>query len=156
MSLSHRLKAAEYDRRLAAGLPVDHLAPVPDDDPIDDFTTPAKPILDLTDVLPSTDVIPLGVTSSGRATPGQGSAAMAGGLRSESRVDAQVGGIPVDSDEPTSASQIGARSRIECENCGGPCQIDLIDAINQTVSLSCLSCYHMFRVETQRSATSER
>ena len=27
MSLSQRLKAAEYDRRLAAGLPVDHLKP---------------------------------------------------------------------------------------------------------------------------------
>jgi hypothetical protein len=45
--------------------------------------------------------------------------------------------------------QVGARSRIECEQCGGPCQIDLIDAVNQTVSLSCLSCFHMFRVDAR-------
>jgi hypothetical protein len=151
MSLSQRLKAAEYDRRLAAGLPVDHLAPGPVDDPIEDFTRPAKPILDLTDVLSPADVIPIRATSPVPARPDDRSAPTNRDRPAEAGV-----ATPISSDELTPSSQIGARSRIECENCGGPCQIDLIDAINQTVSLSCLSCYHMFRVDTQRSATSER
>lgn len=38
-------------------------------------------------------------------------------------------------------------SDIVCPRCGGATQIDLFDQVHQTASLSCLTCFHMFRVE---------
>jgi len=38
-------------------------------------------------------------------------------------------------------------SPILCPRCGGATQIDLFDQVHQTTSLSCLTCFHMFRVE---------
>jgi len=129
MSLSQRLKAAEYDRRVAAGLPVDHLtkAPAPTEQARVDVTQSEAPVVDLTDPWATRDVIPLKPrTADPSATTSAESSAAPASV-----------GPPV----------VGQRSRIECEQCGGPCQVDLVDALNQTVSLSCLSCYHMFRVD---------
>ena len=36
-----------------------------------------------------------------------------------------------------------------CPRCGGATQVDLLDQVHQTVSLSCTSCFHMFRVELE-------
>ncbi len=75
MSLSQRLKAAEYDRRLAAGLPVDHL-----DRPSGgqtenvqvDVREAGAPVIDLTDA-PWADVIEMGdVARSGSNRPPTG------------------------------------------------------------------------------------
>ena len=33
-----------------------------------------------------------------------------------------------------------------CPRCSGPTQVDLVDQVHQTASLSCLDCFHMFRV----------
>ena len=38
-------------------------------------------------------------------------------------------------------------STMLCPRCGGATQIDLFDQVHQTTSLSCLTCFHMFRVE---------
>ena len=38
-------------------------------------------------------------------------------------------------------------SSIPCPKCGGTTQIDLYDQVHQTTSLSCLDCFHMFRVQ---------
>ncbi len=38
-------------------------------------------------------------------------------------------------------------SAIPCPRCGEATQIDLFDQVHQTTSLSCLTCFHMFRVE---------
>jgi hypothetical protein len=38
-------------------------------------------------------------------------------------------------------------STYACPRCDGETQVDLIDQVHHTVSLSCLSCFHMFRVE---------
>ena len=38
-------------------------------------------------------------------------------------------------------------SPIPCPRCGEATQIDLFDQVHQTTSLSCLTCFHMFRVE---------
>ncbi|MGZ4717783.1 MAG: hypothetical protein ACXWCB_13940, partial [Acidimicrobiales bacterium] len=38
-------------------------------------------------------------------------------------------------------------SSILCPRCGGTTQIDLFDQVHQTTSLSCLTCFHMFRVQ---------
>ena len=40
-----------------------------------------------------------------------------------------------------------ARPPSLCPRCGGATQIDLFDQVHQTTSLSCLACFHMFRVE---------
>jgi len=36
---------------------------------------------------------------------------------------------------------------IECPRCGAATHLDLFDQVHQTASLSCTSCFHMFRVE---------
>jgi hypothetical protein len=113
MTLSDRLKAAEYERRLAAGLPVDHLTP-PDAPQAKLRLERSEPVIDLTQSWSST------VANAAK---------------------------PATSEAPTmQLPQVGDRSRVECEQCGGACQIDLVDAVNHTVSLSCLTCFHMFRV----------
>ena len=130
MSLSQRLKAAEYDRRLAAGLPVDHLTKsAPAEQARVDVTAAEAPVVDLTEAWARRDVIPVERRPPARRR-----------RRPPPRRDAEA---PASSGAP----EVGQRSRIECEQCGGPCQVDLVDAVNQTVSLSCLSCYHMFRVD---------
>ncbi len=134
MSLSQRLKAAEYDRRLAAGLPVDHLnrpsAGQTENIQVD-VRGPGAPVIDLTDATWA-DVIEMGEP----------------GAKASNSADH---GQPADEDPPSNVvelgPQVGQRSRLECPQCGGPTQVDLVDAVGHTVSLSCLSCYHMFRVE---------
>ncbi len=144
MTLSQRLREAEYDRRLAAGLPVDHLrtsAPPPAEAAAQarlDLSEPDAPVIDLTRARPARDAIVTPVPERHDAAP--------------SRSDATTGAPgTASSDEGTgaaiTAASVGQRSRIECPQCGGPTQIDLVDAVNQTVSLSCLSCFHMFRMD---------
>jgi hypothetical protein len=131
MSLSQRLKAAEYDRRLAAGLPVDHLTKsVPVEEARVDVTTSEAPVIDLTEAWAQRDVIPIE-----RSTP------------RPKRASATTSPGTSEASAFSGAPEVGQRSRVECEQCGGPCQVDLVDALHQTVSLSCLSCYHMFRVD---------
>ena len=36
---------------------------------------------------------------------------------------------------------------VTCPRCGGATHIDLFDQVHQTLSLSCVECFHMFRVE---------
>ncbi len=135
MSLSQRLKAAEYDRRLAAGLPVDHLSrPAVGEQARVDVRKPDAPVVDLTEG-PWADVIEMGDGASMSTPPS---------------VDEPTPQHSLDEpvDEPVSIGpQVGQRSRLECPQCGGPTQVDLVDPVGHTVSLSCLSCYHMFRVE---------
>ncbi len=127
-SLSDRLKAAQYDRRVAAGLPVDHLErPEPAPEARLDVSPSGDAVIDLTrswaPAAPTRELHPIDTDRLRRPDPVQAPPA------------------------PTSGAlpQEGERARVECEQCGGPCQVDLVDPYNQTVSLSCLSCYHMFR-----------
>ena len=46
-----------------------------------------------------------------------------------------------------SPTVVDRASAYSCPRCGAPTQIDLIDQVHQTVSLSCKSCFHMFRIE---------
>jgi len=36
---------------------------------------------------------------------------------------------------------------VTCLRCGGAAHIDLFDQVHHTLSLSCVECFHMFRVE---------
>jgi hypothetical protein len=134
MSLSQRLKAAEYDRRVAAGLPVDHLkgpSTGQTENVQVDVRESATPVIDLTDA-PWADVIELGEARAPAST-----AAPEAERTAEDGADQAV----------AMGVRVGQRSRLECPHCGGPTQVDLVDTVGHTVSLSCLSCYHMFRVE---------
>jgi hypothetical protein len=135
VSLSQRLKEAAQERRISAGLP-----PEPDPAPTDaagadptadpavvDLSDPAGDdvVIDLTQVL-ARDLGPTGVAydpvrdgDATRSFDGDDSSLLTGN---------QAAADP-------------------CPRCGGRTQIDLIDQVHQTVSLSCLSCFHMFRVE---------
>jgi hypothetical protein len=130
MSLSQRLKEAERERRRSAGLPPE--PPVRPEPPEADVDA-AEPVVDVTG--PSADVIDL--------TRRAGGPAGAGGIAYD----------PVRNGDASSAFGEAApvatdrMSNHPCPRCGGPTQVDLIDQVHQTVSLSCLSCFHMFRVE---------
>ncbi len=144
MSLSQRLKAAEYDRRLAAGLPVDHLdrPGEPGQAPVQlDVRQPGDPVIDLTQS-DWADVIELGQPPQAPTAPPRPT----GDSPSSVETSAPPGSGGPD-DVSVAGPQVGERSRLECPHCGGPTQIDLVDTVGHTISLSCLSCYHMFRVE---------
>ncbi len=141
MTLSDRLRAAEQQRR---GIATD------DDDTID--LTSGAAVIDLT---------ARRQRASG-ADPGRG---RAGDTLQPYRFDrspdepvwsAGAEGIsynPVRDGDATSAfgevSPLMAdrTTDITCPKCGGVTQVDLFDQVHQTTSLSCLTCFHMFRVQ---------
>jgi hypothetical protein len=144
MSLSDRLRAAEQKRQGTAP---------PDDDSSVDLTTDGAAVIDLTT----------------RRRQGSGPYPGAPGQRDtlepypfDQPVDdgpvwaAGAEGIsynPVRDGDASAAfgdpsPQMADRtSSTPCPRCGGVTQIDLFDQVHQTTSLSCLSCFHMFRVQ---------
>jgi hypothetical protein len=139
---SERLRAAEQ-QRLGVASPEKG-----DDDVTIDLTTSGAAVIDLT---------------ARRQQAGHGSRSPGDALRpypfdatSDSNVwAAGAEGIsynPVRDGDATSAfgepSPLMAdrSSNTPCPRCGGLTQIDLYDQVHQTTSLSCLSCFHMFRV----------
>jgi hypothetical protein len=136
MSLSQRLKEAEQERRRSAGLPPE--PPIPTDVE-DGATEPAEAVVDVSG--PTADVIDLTQRTATSAIPlgPSGAAGIAyDPVRHGDASSAFGDPAPVDTDR---------MSTHPCPRCGGRTQVDLIDQVHQTVSLSCLSCFHMFRVE---------
>jgi hypothetical protein len=126
MSLSQRLKQAEKERRLSAGLPAER----PEAPEAPEATVELGPaddvVIDLTSGQPVSDE-PTGPTG--------------------------VAYDPVRNGDATSAfadhgPQLVDGSNYPCPRCGGRTQVDLIDQVHQTISLSCLACFHMFRVDS--------
>jgi hypothetical protein len=124
MSLSERLKEAEHERRRSAGLPperaLDAFGPVVDVTGADSGGT----VIDLTD----------------RTDPQAASGIAYDPVRTGDASSAFGDPAPVVPDR---------LSNYACPRCGGRTQVDLIDQVHQTVSLSCLSCFHMFRIDQQ-------
>jgi len=143
MSLSDRLRAAEQQRRSGTTGTTD----------VDDST------LDLT----SSDAAVIDLTARRRQSSGQRSGAdgalqpylfeppsdepmFAAGAAGISYNPVREGDASAAFGEP-SALMADRMSTIVCPRCGGATQIDLFDQVHQTTSLSCLTCFHMFRVE---------
>ncbi len=127
MSLSQRLKDAEHARRRSAGLPPERPAK-----PVD----PSGPVVDVTASDTTGNVIDL----TARTTPNAASGIAYDPVRKGDASSAF--GDP----EPLVLDRL---SSYPCPRCGGQTQVDLVDQVHQTVSLSCLSCFHMFRIEQQ-------
>jgi len=123
MSLSERLKVAEQVRRGSA--PPD---PARRPEATLDLSADRAPVVDL------------------RAVPSAPSPS------SEQRFDA-ISYSPVRSGDGSSAfTDVSPATRVRtagivCPRCGSATQLDLFDQVHQTASLSCSSCFHMFRVE---------
>ena len=124
MSLSQRLKEAEHERRRSAGLPPEPPAKV----------DPSAPIVDVTASDTTGNVIDLTERSAAAATSGIVYDPVRNGDASSAFGDP----------EPVVLDRL---SSYPCPRCGGRTQVDLVDQVHQTVSLSCLSCFHMFRIE---------
>ncbi|HVN52138.1 MAG TPA: hypothetical protein VMT43_11920 [Acidimicrobiales bacterium] len=141
MSLSQRLKEAEQQRRRAAGLPPEPPAPT-EDEAVVDLSAPSADVIDLTER-----------TGLPQRAPGRSSATRPAGSTANGSPTPGISYDPVRHGDATSAFgdsspvAVDRLSSYACPRCGGPTQIDLIDQVHQTVSLSCLSCFHMFRVE---------
>ena len=128
MSLSQRLKEAEQARRRSAGLPPERPSAA-DDDPVVDVSGPTADVIDLTR------------RTASSATPLDPSGAAGIVYDPVRHGDASSAfGDPA----PVATDRL---STYACPRCGSRTQVDLIDQVHQTVSLSCLSCFHMFRVE---------
>jgi hypothetical protein len=125
MSLSQRLKEAEHERRRSAGLPPERPA-----QPVD----PSAPVVDVTESDTTGNVIDLTGRSVPDATAGIAYDPVRNGDASSAFGDP----------EPVVLDRV---SSYPCPRCGGHTQVDLVDQVHQTVSLSCLSCFHMFRIE---------
>ena len=129
MSLSQRLKQAQYERRRSAGLPVE-----PPDRTRGDETTRDGAVVELDGsqegvVIDLTRSLPHAVSPTGIDYD-------------PVRYGDATGGFGDFLTEPSDN-----RSTYPCPRCGGSTQIDLIDQVHQTISLSCLNCFHMFRVD---------
>ena len=125
MSLSQRLKQAETERRRAAGLPDEPTSPTTErSGAVVDITASDTTgnVIDLTDRTPSDPAsgITYDPVRNGDATHAFGDA------------------------DPVVPGRL---SNYRCPKCGSRTQVDLIDQVHQTISLSCLSCFHMFRVQ---------
>ena len=134
MSLSERLKVAERARRRSTG----DVAPEANSRPevTLDLSSPGAAVVDLTDLAPApTTAIapeaPLDAISYSPMRNGDGSSAF------------------TDVSPATRLRTAG----IVCPRCGGATQLDLFDQVHNTASLSCSSCFHMFRVELTDPAT---
>ena len=137
MSLSQRLKEAEQERRRSAGLPPEPPATPAStsSEPVVDVTGPTADVIDLTR-RSAASAIPLGST-----TPAEPPGAAGIAYDPVRHGDASRG---FGEAEPLTTDRL---SNYPCPRCGSRTQGDLVDQVHQTVSLSCLSCFHMFRVE---------
>lgn len=124
MSLSQRLKEAEHERRRSAGLPPERPAKV----------DPSAPVVDITASDSTGNVIDLTERTSSNGASGIAYDPVRSGDASSAFGDP----------EPLVLDRL---SSYPCPRCGGRTQVDLFDQVHQTVSLSCLSCFHMFRIE---------
>jgi hypothetical protein len=126
MSLSERLKVAEQARRRSSANPS---TADPADTPGAAAGQPA--VLDVS----GSGAAVIDLTSAPSAAP------------------AGITYSPLRSADGSGAfTDVGASTRVRtagivCPRCGGPTQLDLFDQVHQTASLSCSSCFHMFRVE---------
>ena len=129
MSLSDRLRAAEQQRRSST---------TSADDSTLDLTSSDAAVIDLT----------ARRQQSSGSRPGHGSESTLEPYRFEgiSYNPVRDGDATRAFDDPTSLMADRMSSMI-CPRCGGATQIDLFDQVHQTTSLSCLACFHMFRVE---------
>lgn len=121
MSLSERLKAAEAVRRSASAPPLAEQAVV-------DLRAPSAPTIDLTGNDPDwvfADPAPAADGGIAYDPTRKGDASLAFGDGDSLLAD--------------------RRSAQPCPRCGGPTQVDLYDQVHQMVSLSCTTCFHMFR-----------
>lgn len=137
MSLSQRLKDAEQDRQRAAEVSGE-----------DGGQDSNSNVIDLSDVRSAAEQ----AHGSG-AGPSQ---PLEHALRDARLTAVAPTGIaydPVRNGDASSAFHdpdpitLDRASNYECPRCGGTTQVDLIDQVHHTVSLSCLDCFHMFRLE---------
>ena len=132
MSLSERLKVAERARRGSTGDAAPEASPRPEVSL--DLSSAGPAVVDLTDPAPTsapTIGAPLDAISYSPMRNGDGSSAF------------------TDVSPATRVRTAG----IACPRCGSATQLDLFDQVHQTASLSCSSCFHMFRVELSDPAT---
>jgi hypothetical protein len=134
MSLSDRLKQAEQERSPTRPPTGDAgtvgSAPV---GPVIDLTRASGPVLDLTD----RSTAPIELFGVGDPTGTSPTPA--------------VSFIPLRADDLTSDfddidPRVANQAATPCPRCSGPTHVDMFDQVQQTASLSCLSCFHMFRV----------
>jgi hypothetical protein len=137
MSLSQRLKEAEEQRRQLSAPPGDRVV----------TDSGGSNVIDLTDARIAAD----------RQLASDDQQPLEHALRGARLTAVSPTGIaydPVRNGDATSAFHdpdpmvLDRLSSYECPRCGGETQVDLIDQVHQTVSLSCLECFHMFRVES--------
>jgi len=132
MSLTERLKAAQAVRQAEAAGNSKSPPPETGASAVLDLRSNAEPALDLTDAQPDWALAePIG------ASEGNGAGISYDPVRNG---DAS---LAFGDAEPLIADR---ESRQLCPRCGGTTQIDLYDQVHQVVSLSCTTCFHMFRV----------
>ena len=123
MSLTERLKAAQAVRQAEAAGKAPSQPPEGGASAVLDLRRNAEPALDLTNNRPDGEGNGAGISYD---PVRNGDASLAFG-------DA----------DPLIADR---ESRQLCPRCGGTTQIDLYDQVHQVASLSCTTCFHMFRV----------
>jgi len=132
MSLTERLKAAQAVRQAEAAPSLG--PPAEPAEAVLDLRTASELAVDLTGSEPTRAI----------ADPA-GPAGPTGGISGGTSYD------PVRSGDASLASGDGnplVADRVSyqnCPRCGGPTQVDLFDQVHQMVSLSCNTCFHMFR-----------
>jgi len=137
MSLSQRLKEAERERRRSAGLPPEPPSPSESTEPLVDVSGPGADVIDLTERT-SSNAVPL-LSATPASDDPQGASGIA--------YDPVRHGDASSAFGDTAPVVVDRLSNYACPRCGGRTQVDLIDQVHQTISLSCLSCFHMFRIE---------
>jgi hypothetical protein len=142
VSLSDRLRAAEQQRRSSTTTA---------DDTTLDLTSSDAAVIDLTARRQQSSGSRTGPGSEStlepyRFEPGADEPVWAAGAEGISYNPVRDGDATKAFDDPTSP-MADRTSTIVCPRCGGATQIDLFDQVHQTTSLSCLTCFHMFRVE---------
>jgi hypothetical protein len=121
MSLSERLRAAELDRQRQA-----------------DLLHPPEAVIDLSDEEPVVDLIDRSWDLPREPDPGSSAGV---GISYEARPGHARPG-PGAGSSPAAGAMT---SPVPCPRCGGGTQVDLFDEVHQTYSLSCNTCFHMFR-----------
>ena len=142
MSLSDRLRAAEQQRRSST---------TSADDSTLDLTSSDAAVIDLTARRQQSSGSRAGHGSEStlepyRFEPGPDEPMWAAGAEGISYNPVRDGDATRAFDDPTTL-MADRMSSMLCPRCGGATQIDLFDQVHQTTSLSCLACFHMFRVE---------
>jgi hypothetical protein len=146
MNLSDRLRAAERQRR--------GLAPTTDDDSSLDLTDEGAAVIDLTARRRQGSGRGAGAPGTSDPLepypfppPADDGPVWAAGAEGISYNPVRDGDATAAFGDP-SPFMADRTSNTPCPRCGGATQVDLYDQVHQTTSLSCLSCFHMFRVES--------